>query len=171
MQITNDVSLNGPVWAEMLDLLVGEIFDTNWDVYALCISIGMMYDCQIGSDQMSPNDYTENPRYIPRNVLISGQRKGLLEFMLQAALVTTKHVDLSEDQRLEYAFGDSPNIPFKPLAFLTNYANYGITKLKEVLEDATDIELMERIMTYLDELYTYGYDPTADLNLEIDDVK
>ena len=43
MQITSDVTLKGPVWAEMLDRLVEEVFATNWDVYALCISIGMMY--------------------------------------------------------------------------------------------------------------------------------
>lgn len=54
MQITSDVTLKGPVWAEMLDRLVEEVFATNWDVYALCISIGMMYDGQIESDDMSP---------------------------------------------------------------------------------------------------------------------
>ena len=35
MQITADVTLKGPVWAEMLDLLVGEYIPTNMDLYAL----------------------------------------------------------------------------------------------------------------------------------------
>lgn len=169
MQITSDVTLKGPVWAEMLDRLVEEVFATNWDVYALCISIGMMYDGQIDSDDMAPQDYTENPRYIPRNVLINGERKGLLEFMLQAALITTKHVDLSEEKRLEYAFNDNAEIPFKPLQFLTNFANYGITKLKDALGDASDVEMLERIMTFLSDTYENGYDPTSGLDLDLDD--
>ena len=171
MEITSDVTLKGPIWAEMLDRLVDEVFATNWDVYALCISIGMMFDGQIDSEEMVPSDYTENPRYIPRNVLIHGERKGLLEFMLQAALITTKHVDLTEEKRLEYAFNDKnnqPEVPFKPLSFLTSFANYGISKLKDALDDATDVELLERIMNFLKDTYETGYDPTEGLALDLD---
>ena len=52
MLITTDVILKGPAWSEMHDRLVGEFFKTTWDLYALCISIGMMYDGQIDTDQM-----------------------------------------------------------------------------------------------------------------------
>ena len=170
MEITSDVTLKGPIWAEMLDRLVDEVFATNWDVYALCISIGMMYDGQIDSDQMVSAGDSETPAYtIGRNVLINTERNALLEFMLQAALITTKHVDLTEEKRLEYAFNDKEDIPFKPLNFLTNFANYGITKLRDALGDSTDVELMENIMTFLDDMYTNGYDPTDGLELELDD--
>ena len=169
MKISTDATLKGPVWAEMLDRLVNNIFKTNWDVYSLCISIGMMYDQQIESDELVPSDYTENPRYIPRLVLSEHKRKSLLEFMLQAALITTKHVDLSEEQRLEYAFSEEAEVPFNSLNFLTKYANYGITKLQEVLGDAEDVELMEKIMTFLNDTYENGYDPTEGLELELDD--
>ena len=52
MELTADASLKGPIWSETLDKLTGKIFDTFWDTYALCISIGMMYDQQIDSDDM-----------------------------------------------------------------------------------------------------------------------
>jgi hypothetical protein len=170
MQISTDVALKGPVWAEMLDRLVDEVFDTNWAVYSLCISIGMMYDKQIASDDMVPSDYSDNPRYIPRLVLNSSKNKPLLEFMLQAALVTTKHVDYLEQERLEYAFSEKSDIPFKPMVFLTQYANYGVTKLKEALADSADVELLEALSNFLTTIYEAGYDPTADLELEFDDL-
>lgn len=165
MQITADVTLKGPVWAEMLDLLVTEYFPTYMDLYSLSISIGMMYDGQIETDEMVPAGYKENPRSIPRNVLIQNKHKSLMEFMLQAAIITTKHVEFTEQERLEIAFSDKTVDKFSPLQFLTKYANYGIVKIKEAIGDATDVELMQKIMSFLDDIYKTGYDPTVDLEL------
>jgi hypothetical protein len=169
MQITTDVSLRGPVWAEMLDLLVTDIFARYWDLYALSISIGMMYDGQIENDDMVPSGYKENPRLIPRNVLIQNKNKSLLEFMLQAAMITTKHVDFSEQERLEIAFSSKVIDDFNPMHFLTKYANYGILKIKDAIGDATDVELMQEFRDFLDGIYETGYDPTVDIELELDE--
>lgn len=168
MQITTDVALKGPVWAEMLDLLVTEIFPRYWDLFSLSISIGMMYDGQIENDDMVPSDYKENPRSIPRNVLIQNKNKSLLEFMLQAAMITTKHVDFSEQERLEIAFNSKAVENFNPMHFLTKFSNYGILKIKEAIGDATDVELMEKLMAFLDDIYETGFDPTVDLVLELE---
>ena len=165
MQITADVTLKGPVWAEMTDLLVTEYIPTNMDLYALSISIGMMYDGQIETDEMVPSGYKENPRSIPRNVLIQSKNKSLLEFMLQAAIITSKHVEFTEQERLELAFSEKPIEKFSPIQFLTKYANYGIVKIKEALSDADDVELMQKMMSFLDSIYETGYDPTVDLEL------
>lgn len=167
MQITADVTLKGPVWAEMLDLLVDDIFSRNWDLYALSISIGMMYDGQIDTEAMVPDGYKENPRYIPRNVLIQNKNKSLLEFMLQAAMITTKHVVFSEQERLEIAFSSKESESFNPMQFLTKYANYGIVKIKDAIGDASDVELMQKLMAFLDDIYETGFDPTVDLELEL----
>ena len=169
MQITTDVALKGPAWAEMLDLLVTDIFSRYWDVYALSVSIGMMYDGQIENDDMVPEGYKENPRLIPRNVLIQDKNKSLLEFMLQAAMLTTKHVNFSEQERLEIAFGSKSVEDFNPMHFLTKYANYGILKIKEAIGDATDVELMQELRDFLDDIYETGFDPTADLELEFNE--
>lgn len=156
MELTTDASLKGPIWAETLDKLRGTVFETYWDVYALSISIGMMYDCQIESDAMVPSGYDAEPRYVPRNLLGRAQNKALLEFMLQAALVTTKHLDLTEDERLEQAFGSGRKLDFNPVAFLTKYANYGITKIHEVISDLEDVELLEQLMVFLNSTYESG---------------
>lgn len=165
MQITADVTLKGPVWAEMLDLLVAEYIPTYMDLYALSISIGMMYDGQTETDAMLPAGYKENPRSIPRNVLIQNKNKSLLEFMLQAAIITTKHVEFTEQERLEIAFSEKSIDKFSPIQFLTKYANYGIVKIKEAIGDAQDVELMQKMMSFLDDIYETGYDPTVDLEL------
>ena len=169
MQITADVTLKGPIWAEMLDLLVGEYISTNMDLYALSISIGMMYDGQIESDAMVPAGYTENPRYIPRGVLIQNKHKSLLEFMLQAAMITTKHVEFTEQLRLEVAFSEKSVEKFSPIQFLTKYANYGIVKIKEAIGDAVDVELMQKLMSFMDSIYETGYDPTVDIELAVEE--
>ena len=168
MELTTDASLKGPIWAETLDKLRGTVFETYWDVYALCISIGMMYDCQIESDAMVPAGYDAEPRSVPRNMLGHAQNKALLEFMLQTALVTTKHLDLSEEERLELAFGSDKKLDFNPVAFLTKYANYGVTKVNEVISDAEDVELLEQLMTFLNSTYEAGVGVLDD-DVDLDD--
>lgn len=171
MEITTDAILKGPVWAEMLDKLTKTIFKTNWDVYALSISVGMMHDGQISSDNMIPNDYDAEPRYVPRSVLGHDKNKSLLEFMLQGALLTTKHLDFDENTRLKLAFNDGksdddqeelPKIDFNPIAFLTKYANYGIMKIKEAVSDTDDVETLEMLMTFLNSTYELGVNAVED---------
>lgn len=168
MELTTDASLRGPIWAETLDKLRGTVFETYWDVYALCISIGMMYDCQIESDAMVPAGYEAEPRSVPRNMLGHAQNKALLEFMLQTALVTTKHLDMTEEERLELAFGSDKKLEFNPVAFLTKYANYGVTKLNEVISDSEDVELLEQLMTFLNATYEAGAGVLDD-DVDLDD--
>lgn len=170
MELTTDASLKGPIWAETLDKLRGMVFETYWDVYALSISIGMMYDCQIESDAMVPDGYEAEPRSVPRTMLGHAQNKALLEFMLQTALVTTKHLDLSEEERLELAFGSNKKLEFNPIAFLTKYANYGVTKIHEVISNSEDVELLEQLMTFLNSTYESGIDILEDdIDLEDED--
>lgn len=164
MELTNDVLLKGPIWAETIDSLKGSFFATNWDIYALCISIGMMFDSQIASDDMVPKGYSEEPRYIPRNMLGHAQHESLLDFMFQTALVTTKHLNLDEEKRLELAFSSDAKPDFSPIGFLTKFANFGVTKLHPLISDADPTETMLSMMTFLNETYEAGID-----NIEMDD--
>ena len=170
MELTTDAILKGPIWAETLDKLIGTVFKTYWDVYALSISIGMMYDGQINSDDMVPTGYDDEPRYVPRNVLGHSQNKALIEFMFQSALVTTKHLDLDEDARLELAFDNTKKPDFNPVAFLTKYANFGVTKIREVIDDTEDVETLETLMTFLNSTYESGVDVIDDIE-EIEDLE
>lgn len=158
LELTTDAYLKGPIWHDTLDKLVGTVFETQWDVFALCISIGMMYDCQIETDSMVPDGYEVEPHSVGRNVLGKAQNRALLEFMFQSAMVTTKHLDLDEDARLELAFNDKAKPDFNPVAFLTRFANYGITKISEVISDTEDVELLESLMTFLNSTYESGTD-------------
>lgn len=165
MVLKSDAILKGPIWAETIDKMVdrngGKIFKTNWDLYALSITIGMMYDCQIDSDNMVPEGYDADPRYVPRNVLGDVQRKTLLEFMLQSAMITTKHLDLSEGERLEIAFNDNKKLDFNPVAFLTKFANFGVSKIKDIIDDTDDVEMLESLMTFLNSTYESGISGTG----------
>ena len=82
MELTTDAYLKGPIWAETIDRLVGSLFKTNWDIYALSITIGIMYDAQIEPEDMVPQGYEGEPRYVPRTILGHTQNKALIEFML-----------------------------------------------------------------------------------------
>lgn len=170
MEMTTDAQLRGPVWAETLDKLRGNIFDTYWDIYALSISIGMMYDRQIESNDMVPEGYESEPRSVPRTVLQSAQNRALLEFMFQTAMVTTKHLPLDEDTRLKLAFDKDAKPDFSPIGFLTKFANYGITKIKDVIEETEGVETLEALMTFLNDTYEAGVTAASSFD-EIEDIE
>lgn len=168
MDLKTDALLKGPIWADTMERLVGPIFKTYWDVYALSISIGIMHDGQIDSDSMVPEGYDAKPLAVPRNVLGHAQNKALLEFMLQTTMVTTKHLTLDESERLEIAFNQDKKLEFNPVQFLTKYANYGITKIKEVIDDTEGVETLEGLMSFLNRTYQNGVLSIED-NEEIED--
>ena len=92
--------------------------------------------------------------------------------MLQAAMVTTKHLDLDEAERLEIAFNDDKKLEFNPVAFLTRYANYGITMLQEEIDDTDDLEMLEALMNFLNKMYESGItgiDNDNDNDAELED--
>lgn len=145
MELTTDVLLRGRVWAKVIDELA-PIFKTrtNYNIFILCISIGIMYDQRI--ERFEDDDL--EPRNVPRNVM-HNQDNGRMDFMFQAAVLSTKTVNLSEDERLELAFGDKEeNEGFNKLSFLTQFANFGVTKLEEQIGDSI-VESMDNIKTFL----------------------
>ena len=145
MELTTDVLLRGQTWARTIDAL-SPIFKTrtNYSIYMLCMSIGIMYDQRI--DKF--DDEELEPRNVPRNVM-QNQDNGRMDFMFQAAILSTKTLDLPEDKRLEIAFGDKEeNEGFNKLAFLTSFANFGVTKLAEQIGDSV-VESMDNIKTFL----------------------
>lgn len=145
MELTTDVLLRGPIWAKTIDSL-SSIFKTrtNYSIFVLCMSIGIMYDQR----KERFEDEELEPRTVPRNVL-QNQDNGKLDFMFQAAILSSKTVDLSEEDRLELAFGDKvENEAFNKMGFLTQFANFGVTKLCEQVGDS-DVESMENIKMFL----------------------
>lgn len=162
MEITTDVTLKGKIWADLIDNLKGVVFDSQWQIYALCASIGIMLD-----EQKEPEGASEEePRYIPRSVLLHPENVALLDFLFQTAILTTRWVAFDEDKRLDLAFG-SEKSDFNKLAFITRFANYGAIKIKDSIEGIDNINaILESLMVYLNELYM----PTPDdVELELED--
>lgn len=142
MEIKSDIKLRGTAWDAAISKL-SNIFSTrtNYTIYMLCMAIGIMYDKRVAKLE----DGSEDDHSVPRNV-INNNDNGKLDFYFQAAILTTTTECISEENRLELAFGDS--IEFEKLTFLTQFANFGVTKLVELIGD-TDLESMDNIKNFL----------------------
>ena len=143
MELTSDIPLKGDDWDRALKELA-TIFSTrtNYSLFLLSCSIGIMYDQRIEK----PVETTATEEHsVPRNV-IHNNDNGKLDLMLQAAILSTRTVSLTEDERLEIAFGDTTD--FNKRDFLVQFANYGVTKLVEQI-GITELETMENIKNFL----------------------
>ena len=139
MEITTDIALRSTAWDQAIDAL-SPLFKprSQYSIYMLSLSIGIMYDRRIASEE----DYRHS---VPRNVLQNNDN-GKLDFMFQAAILSTTTESFTEDERLELAFGEKTD--FKKIDFLTQFANFGVTKLVEHI-GASPIESMENIKNFL----------------------
>ena len=142
MELTKDVILRGTAWAKAADNLSG-IFKTrpHYMLFMLSISIGIMYDKRI--EKLEENG--EDPKSIGRNVFVNNDN-GKLDFMFQAAILSTTTQEFSEEERLDLAFGEKTE--FNKMGFLIEFANFGVTKLVELIAD-TPLETMEHIKNFL----------------------
>ena len=129
MELTTDVSLKGTAWATVIEQL-SPIFKTRTHhmIFMLSLAIGIMYD-----------------KSVPRNVM-RNHDNGKLDFIFQAAILSTSTEAFTEDERLDLAFGDKTE--FNKIDFLTQFANFGVTKLAELIGDTT-LESMENIKNFL----------------------
>lgn len=143
MEITTDIVLKGKVWNSLISGL-SKIFagKTNYDIFVLCASIGIMYDKKI---DVLDADSSDEPKYVPKVVL--GNHRDVIELLFQTAILTTNTILIDEEERLQLAFDDT-RTEFKRFDFLLGFANYGASKLAEML-GKTDIATMENLRSYI----------------------
>jgi hypothetical protein len=143
MVISSDILLKGMAWRTAITSLE-EIFTTrtNYSIFILSASIGVMYDKRIDSLE----EKGEEIAYVPRSVLFQNLEE--IDFIFQAAILTTKNETLSEDERLELAFGDEKKIDFEKMKMLIKFANFGVTKIVEKIGN-DNLETMENIKNFL----------------------
>ena len=141
MELTTDVPLRGTAWNKAIEQL-SPIFKTrsHYMLYILSLAIGIMYDQRIEK----PEENNEDAKSVPRNV-ISNNDNGKLDLMFQAVILSTTTEHFSEDERLDLAFGEKNT--FNKIGFLTQFANFGVTKLIELIGD-TALESMENIKNF-----------------------
>ncbi len=142
MEITSDIQLKGTAWNMVIEKL-SDIFTTrtHYSIFMLCLAIGIMYDRRIEK----PEENGEEVKSVPRNV-INNNDNGKLDFYFQAAILTTVTETLTEEQRLEFAFGEK--IRYSKITFLTQFANYGATKLVDTI-GSSNLETMENIKNFM----------------------
>ena len=100
-----------------------------------------MYDRRTNT----PIENGEDVRTVPRNVL-NNNDNGKLDFYFQAAILSTLTEKLSEEKRLELAFGEKTD--FNKITFLLSFANFGVEKLVEQI-GTTPLESMENIKNFM----------------------
>ena len=142
MELTTDIYLRGAAWNKAINEL-SEIFKTrtHYMLYMLSLSIGIMYDQRIEKLE----EDSDEVRSVPRNVMRNNDN-GKLDLMFQAAILSTSTEELTEEERLDLAFGEKTT--FNKIGFLTQFANFGVTKLVELIGDSS-IESMEKIKNFL----------------------
>lgn len=142
MELTTDVLLRGTAWNRAIENL-SPIFKTrtHYMIFMLSMTIGIMYDQRIEK----PEENDEEPKSVPRNVLRNNDN-GRLDFIFQAAILSTSSETFTEEERLELAFGEKND--FNKIAFLTQFANFGVTKIVELIGE-TPLESMENIKNFL----------------------
>lgn len=142
MEIKSDILLKGKAWNEAIEGL-SRIFvtRTHYSIFMLCLAIGIMYDKRIEE----VDDFEDENKSVPRNV-INNNDNGKLDVCFQAAILSTLSLEMTEEERLELAFGDKTD--FNKMAFLVSFANYGAEKLVELI-GSTDLESMENIKNFM----------------------
>ena len=163
-KITADVILKGEIWEQVFNSLQPTIFKTQYGVYALCMAIGIMYDKQMTFEDVD----TDEQRYVPRTMLY--QKKAELELLFQTAILTSENVDFDEDKSLELAFGHTIK-DFNEMQFLTRFANFGATILKEKIAD-DPLETMENLKDFITSTFegtNFDIDPLSEDEIDIDE--
>ena len=143
MDIRSDVPLRGSAWDQAINSYK-EIFEprTQYMLFMLSLAVGIMYDKRIASPEGDNDAHS-----IARNIFRQHDH-GRLDFYFEAAILTTTTEDLTEEQRLELAFGEKESGEFRKIDFLLEFANFGVTKLTEQI-GVTKIETMENIKNFL----------------------
>lgn len=146
MVITTDVHLVGTDWTTVIDELAPYFTkQTNYDLFILASSIGIMYDKRIDSPEKKEDDEI---KYVPRNVLQNRNKEPgcMLDLLFQTAILSSRTIDYEEKERMDLAFGEGKE--FNRLAFLTEFANFGAKKLVELIGSAP-AETMNNINVFL----------------------
>lgn len=167
MELKSDIVLKGDIWYRVNQNYVKRFFDTQWGLFKVCLSVGILYDHRAEDDKSVD---AEDGINIPRNMF--NRNAGEMQFFFQSAVLTTNTLDLSERDRLYLAFSEEISeeemvgeeadvikrgvsdraLNFDRINFLKGFANYGAIKLSECISN-NDSEMMENLMEFLNNSY------------------
>ena len=162
MILISDITLSHPLWERADNELCGNdgvsLFGRLVDIYLIACAIGIKEDKAIEQfdGQLNP------PKTIGRNTYLAPKNtdlKDALEFMLQNAIINSKTISYDIDERLKLAFDPDYVISkFSPAAFLTGFANYGITEIFKRIDYTSSIVAIDELYKYFSELEDSRFD-------------
>ena len=155
MILNSDLILKHPLWARVdMELCSNKelgIFNRIIDVYVIACAIGIKEDKVVNE-----GDEGEIIRTIGRNTYMSMSNtdlKMILDFLLQNAILHSKHLKYDMDERLKLAFNPDYTIPkLSAASFLNAFANYGIEKIFENINSKSPLVVISDLNTYFDSL-------------------
>ena len=144
MVIASDLLLRGTAWRKVIAACT-KLFTqrVNYDVCLLATSIGVLYDQRM--DSLPDEDNENSPPSVPRNVFNNNSEP--FDELFQTAILTTGTCTLTDQERLNMAFGEGDK-DFDKKGFLLSFANFGVTKLEELIADEP-FETAERFKDFL----------------------
>lgn len=172
MELKSDIVLKGNTWNKVNQNFVKRIFETQWGLFKVCLSVGILYDKREEDDKSVDAEDGVN---IPRTMF--NRNSAEMQFFFQSAILTTNTIDLSERDRLYLAFSEEITeeemvgedadvitkgvsqaaIEFDKIEFLKGFANYGASKLVGCVSN-NDSEMMENLMIFLNDSYNGNMD-------------
>ena len=167
MEIKSDLVFKGKTWNRVDRGYRKKFFDTQWGIFKICLSIGILYDTQADDEE---SEVEEDGLNIPRTMF--NRNSAEMQFFFQSAILTSNCIELNEKDRLYLAFSDEipeeemegedveilkkgvseKALNFNKIEFMKKFANYGAKKINECLS-ANDSETMELLIDFLNSSY------------------
>ena len=162
MILNTDIILTHPLWERADNELCSKnglaIFNRLVDVYILACSIGIKEDKTLSSSE----EQAQGQKTIGRNTYMSltnTDLRELLDFMLQNAIINSKTLNLSVDDRLKLAFDPDFSLnKFSPASFLTGFANYGIDQIFKHIDSQSSLVALDELYKYFSSLEESKYE-------------
>ena len=173
MTLTSDIVLSHPLWERVDNELCNKesigLFSRMVDVYVVAAAIGIREDKAVNDIEIP----LDPPKSIGRNTYQSQLNTDLfdvLEFMLQNAVINTKTLSISNDERLKLAFDPDYYIDkLRPAEFLTGFANYGIQEIFDKIDSSASLVAISDLYQYFNELTESSLDDLlAEITLDFD---
>lgn len=157
--INADIILRGSDWSTLLDAMDSKIFKSYYQIFVLCVAIGIF------KDEKETIKDQEPIMTIPRSVVYNDFNKSL-DYLFKVAVITTKHLDSSPEKRLAIAF-DENNKDISRVNFLVEFGNAGMRELLKTISK-NDLEMMQNIKDLLDNLKKRDFIDMMGIELDMD---
>lgn len=174
MTLTSDFELYYPLWEKADNEICNHerigLFKRLIDLYIVACAIGVQADSVIKDFE----NKLERPKTIGRNTYLSMENTDLfnaLNFMLKNAILTSKTVDLDQDERISLAFDpEYENKKLSAVQFLNGFANYGLKEIYSVIEQSDSMAVIDKIYNYLIAKTESNYEELLKL-ITLEDIK